>query len=279
MTIDNLQQFWGAKDGKTILRRSLLHLLVGLILGTIGPYDSDQVLSVMLRFAYWVGLVMFGSVICGPIARAFFPWFKKRNDSAKLAFVFFCAIMSVPIFVAVLVVDMTFAHVIFEEINQPLTLIEAFEYLMSIPFGALGLLLLYGQVFIISIMAFGAVLLLAGTTSTPTDTSARPPVGYKFLNRLPKNIGQNLLCLSMEDHYVRAHTDKGDALILMRMADAIAELEDYAGTQVHRSWWVAYSAIVKTGREKRRHFVHLTNGMDVPVSQTHIGKLQEQGYF
>ncbi|WP_269747113.1 LytTR family DNA-binding domain-containing protein [Elstera litoralis] len=38
-----------------------------------------------------------------------------------------------------------------------------------------------------------------------------------------------MLCLEMEDHYLRAHTDQGNALILMRLRDAVAELRSVAG--------------------------------------------------
>ena len=43
----------------------------------------------------------------------------------------------------------------------------------------------------------------------------------------------------MEDHYVRVFTDAGESLILLRLSDAMAEVRDVPGLQIHRSHWVA----------------------------------------
>ena len=71
-----------------------------------------------------------------------------------------------------------------------------------------------------------------------------------FLDRMPPRVGRELLALQMEDHYVRAHTEHGSALILMSLKEAIAELGDAEGMQVHRSWWVARGAVADKGLER-----------------------------
>ncbi len=276
MTIDDLQSFWGSRDPKVILKRKTLHLLVGIVLGTLGPYDSSNLENIALRFGYWIGLVFFGSMISGIIARRFFPWFKKKHDSVQLAFLGFCALMSVPIFFAVIFIDLIYIHIIFEKI-EVLSFSNVLEHLLGMPFGLIGYLMLYGQVLVVSVMAFGSVVLLASNHRKKPIEPIKKTSGLLFLNRLPTEIGTDLLCLAMEDHYVRAHTAKGDTLVLMRMADAITELSDYAGTQIHRSWWVSYAAIQRVSKEKRRYFVHLKNGLKAPVSQTHVEKLREMG--
>ncbi len=60
--------------------------------------------------------------------------------------------------------------------------------------------------------------------AAPTPSGATPPV--RFLDRLPPKLrGGTLYAVQAEDHYLRIRTSKGSDLILMRMADAIAELE------------------------------------------------------
>ena len=44
-----------------------------------------------------------------------------------------------------------------------------------------------------------------------------------------------LLVLSVEDHYVRVRTTKGDELILMRLTDAIIETDPVPGVRAHGS--------------------------------------------
>jgi hypothetical protein len=100
----------------------------------------------------------------------------------------------------------------------------------------------------------------------------------RFLDRLPGAIGSPLLCLSMEDHYVRAHGPQGSALILMRMRDAVAELDGLPGVQVHRSWWVANEAVERIEKEEGRVRLRLVNGMSVPVARSQLGIVRSQGW-
>ena len=51
------------------------------------------------------------------------------------------------------------------------------------------------------------------------------------------------IALQGEDHYVRIHTALGSELVLMRLGDAIQELDGLEGERVHRSWWVARRAV------------------------------------
>jgi hypothetical protein len=101
----------------------------------------------------------------------------------------------------------------------------------------------------------------------------------RFLDRLPARLGRNLLCLQMEDHYVRAHTDLGSDLILTPLRSAMAELAEIDGLQVHRSWWVARSAVTAALVDGRKHSLRLTNGLNVPVSRTSVAKLRAMGWL
>ncbi len=60
-----------------------------------------------------------------------------------------------------------------------------------------------------------------------------------FLRRLPQYLGKRLISVSVNDHYVEAVTNRGKHLVLMRFGDALDELRDAGGMQVHRSHWIA----------------------------------------
>ena len=45
--------------------------------------------------------------------------------------------------------------------------------------------------------------------TAPAAAAQAPTPGAGFLDRLPPRLGRELLCLQMEDHYVRAHTRQG----------------------------------------------------------------------
>jgi DNA-binding LytR/AlgR family response regulator len=98
-----------------------------------------------------------------------------------------------------------------------------------------------------------------------------------FLRRLPPRLGQRLLALEMEDHYVRAHMAAGSALILIPLHRAIAELGSVNGVQTHRSWWVARDAVTGVVRDGRNVRLQLANGVEAPVARTKIASLRAAG--
>lgn len=106
---------------------------------------------------------------------------------------------------------------------------------------------------------------------------AAPP---KFLERLPLKLrGADVWAVEAEDHYLRLHTSKGQDLILLRLADAVAELEGIEGAQVHRSWWVARDAVTDAERGDGRAILTLKDGSKVPVSRTYAKVIREKGWI
>jgi hypothetical protein len=113
---------------------------------------------------------------------------------------------------------------------------------------------------------------------TPEPGTA-PPASPDFLRRIPPALGRDLLALEMEDHYLRIHTALGSDLVLMRLRDALAELGEKRGLQVHRSWWVATGAVASVDRTPGRPILVLRNGLKVPVSKTFRESVKEAGWL
>ena len=91
----------------------------------------------------------------------------------------------------------------------------------------------------------------------------------RILARLPADQRARLLRLSVRDHYVDVVTTAGTTSILLRLGDAIAETEGLAGAQVHRSHWVAASAIEGADSVSGKFVLSLADGARVPVSKTY----------
>jgi DNA-binding LytR/AlgR family response regulator len=83
-------------------------------------------------------------------------------------------------------------------------------------------------------------------------------------------IGSDIIALETEDHYLRVHAAGGSALILMRMADAVALLDPRLGAQIHRRWWVAEAAVAGVRTEGQRISLRLTDRKRVPVGRTYL---------
>ena len=134
-------------------------------------------------------------------------------------------------------------------------------------------------VFASSVVMTGlAFLVRRPSTQTHTAAPGAPPV--KFLARLPERLrSAELFAVEAEDHYLRLHTSLGQDLILMRLGDAIAELEGIEGAQTHRSWWVARAAVAGAERLDGRAVLTLKDGAEAPVSRGFARGLRAAGWF
>ena len=129
-----------------------------------------------------------------------------------------------------------------------------------------------------------ALLRPAAPTASPQPVAdERPftaPFRVKLADRLPSALRDaDILAVCADDHYLRVYTARGDALILLRLADAITELDGLAGAQTHRSWWVARSAVIEGSWSSRGATLALKGGVVAPVSRTYAKALKDQGWF
>lgn len=113
------------------------------------------------------------------------------------------------------------------------------------------------------------------TRRAPADEPAS-----RFPARLsPQLRGARIRAVQAEDHYLRIHTDRGSDLILMRLTDALKELEGLEGAQTHRSWWVARDAVREVERGDGRAKLTLDGGIVAPVSRRYARALREAGWY
>ncbi len=136
--------------------------------------------------------------------------------------------------------------------------------------------------FVVTVMAITAAITAvfalherrAATATATAAPAVRPPA---ILARLPLSARGPLVALSVEDHYVRIRTLKGEEMVLMRLSDAIAEVGDTPGARVHRSHWVAFDKVRAARRDGDRAVLTMVTGPDIPVSRANLPKLKEAG--
>jgi len=136
-----------------------------------------------------------------------------------------------------------------------------------------------------SALAIGAVIYVTGifvlramglrTAKTPPAT----PAANGILDRA--HVAPEMLAaIEAEDHYCRVRRrDGSDALIHYRFGDAMNEIADIDGAQVHRGVWVASSAVTGAVREGRRWRLILAGDTRVPVSATYLPKIRALGWL
>ena len=168
----------------------------GLVLALSGPFGTDGV-ALTTRLAYWPGLVVATYGAAALVNTTLAP--VTRNRPFWQDVVLTGLVAGAAVAVIVLAVNRAAFGVWPDRDALP---------------GFLGTL-------VAITMTVNAVVAL-GMRHGPArrDATGPPPI----LQRLPLDKRAALVALSVEDHYVRVRTRKGEEMVLMRLADAMREV-------------------------------------------------------
>ncbi len=235
---------------------------IGAFLSFTNPFGATNGLPLWGSFLYWTALVAIGwfggSLIGAGIARLApkLHGMLNRAISTVVAAILVCA--------AIIIVQ--------QLLGQPVPLYywpTLYVLVLGISVGIAAVAWLVERAF-------------SGTPDAITHAlpAGAPNARVAFTDRLPAKLrGAVIYAVSAEDHYLRLYTSKGDDLILMRLSDAIGELEGLEGAQTHRSWWVARGAVETTRRDGDKVVLVLKGGAEAPVSRPNVRALREAGWF
>ena len=232
-------------------------IVVGLLLGFAGPFGSYPAFPTAIRYAFWLGLTAVG-VVAAVAANAVLPRARLRAGAVRNGAV---ALVSA--------LPMTFV------VAWTMSLVQPGRFFTPQQLPALFVAVAVVQLLIV--YATTATATTAEVAEAPGRAPAFPEAGPEtipaafpsaLLRRLPPEIGSEIIALETEDHYLRVHALRGSALILMRMADAVALLDPQLGAQVHRRWWVAQTAVAGVRTEGQKLSLCLIDKTLVPVGRT-----------
>ncbi|WP_396594236.1 hypothetical protein [Brevundimonas sp. R86498] len=166
-----------------------LSTAAGVFLGLVGPFGSYLNDTAPTRIAYSVGTFWIATFLYGVAVPAAARWAAQAR---------------IPVWL--------WGPVVIAVIAIPVAAVSRVAALSLWPFVArVGLLEWYGQSLTISLAALGGALLVRRAFGRPGTAPVAAPVP-------PDRVfGDGVLCLQMEDHYVRVHTLKGSELLLMPM--------------------------------------------------------------
>ncbi|WP_235562687.1 LytTR family DNA-binding domain-containing protein [Brevundimonas sp. Root1423] len=230
-------------------------LAVGLLLGFATPFEADPPLRAPVRYAFWVGLTCAGYLAALAGERLLSERLRSR---VQLRLGAAAIVSAVPMtFVAAWVVPFVRPghHFTLSQIPNLFSVVATIQLLIAF-----------------------TLLRSSPTPARPSPAPAAPAVAYPraLLSRLPGRLGEQIIALEAEDHYLRVHTALGSDLVLMRLSDAIATIEPDLGLQVHRSWWIAHDAIREVNRSQHRAQLQLSNGLTVPVGRTYLAAVRSR---
>lgn len=246
----------GAATSGSAARGYVVALIVGGFLSVAGAFGSGEA-PILMRLLYWLPLMLAGAAWGAFCARRVFDiaWLEERPwlRAGLLTLI----------------------------IGLPFSLVAwwATAAFFEFPLRLAALPYTVANVLVVSAVITALNLTLGGrlVTTRAAPPGAEPP---RFLQRLPPKLrGAEIHAVEAEDHYLRIHTDRGSDLILLRLSDAVAELEGLEGAQTHRSWWVAKGAVTDVERGDGRAVLTLKNGTKAPVSRTYARGLRDAGWW
>ena len=243
------------------LRKWRTHLLRPQVLATIagasiitalaGPFGTGDLLGLPARTAYWL-VICFAGYSIGALSSLLFDRpLENRTFALRISVV---ALVSTTL-ITLVVAGMNFA--VFRWMPEGL---EWLEFTAT----------LYVITWIVS------ALVDLTTHQHATDIQAQD-TSPMILDRLVIDKRGALVALSVEDHYVRIMTTKGEDMVLMRLSDAIRETAPVDGAQVHRSHWVAWAQVQGAKRKGDGAVLTTTTGTKIPVSRANMFRIRDAG--
>ncbi len=233
-------------------------LVIGFVIGLSGPFGTFETMQPAFRVFYWL-LVALCTFCVGWMNALLIAVYSPLHKLGMFqSFAIAGLIGGIPIFLTV----------------QLIALLLGIG--SSSSWSELGILLIYCTAINVCICVMIAWF-SSGDEQAEDKAAAVGTAPPALLKRLPIGSRGQLSHLSMQDHYVEVFTDKGSALVLMRLADAIAETRPLAGVQIHRSHWVALEGVASTRRARDRHIVVMKNGDELPISRSALARARDAG--
>lgn len=227
-----------------------LAFATGILLGVLGPFGSFLNGNIMLRVFSWTVDVVMGTALVGLLM----PLLVRTGLRLK-------APLPAALLIAFLIVNIPTA-------------------LFSAAFGYWLWPRMIDRVrpedwYTQSLLVCAVIIGLWALLSLALDHRQTPPAP----RRPADSTAEPVLCLQMEDHYVRVHRPSGSTLELMPLRTAIDRYGQDDGVQVHRSWWVAASAVEASERDSRNWRLRLSNGVTVPVARNRVTEVRARGWI
>jgi len=237
-------------------RTLAITLAITAIVWFAGPFGTFEAMHPVVRIFYWGGLIL-ASVPFG--------------HAVRMAVTRCCDHLSLPL--NALITASAFS-VVYTPVVYLATLIATWYLVASMA----PLWTLWAGTFLAAACAYTVRALLTEQDNVAAATSARDRTEQpRLLQRIDAALHAPLVSISVRNHYVEVRTAVGQASLLMRLSDAIAETEGVDGAQVHRSHWVAWDQVLGVDRRGGNLMLRMAHGEAIPVSRNHREKLEERG--
>lgn len=187
-------------------------LVLGTLMAFWSPYGTGY-MGWPGVWLYWTGLMALGWTV----GLGMEAWLERQSTPLKRVWLYAAVTLAVSL-------ALSAATLVFHAVRG-----------LKLTAQLLGNVALEVTVLTAVIVAIYAVLRHRGAGAGATSETRADAA---LLDRMPpKHQRARILAIMAEDHYLRVHTEAGDCLIRMRLADGVKAVATLDGAQVHRSWW------------------------------------------
>ena len=234
-------------------------VLIGIvaILALSGPFGTEAQLTLSGRLGFWLLIVFVGFAIGYLAGSVVGRWGSQRGLPRPLTYMLAGIASGFSVLPVVLAINLTLLG---SDISEPAYLLRQ----------------------LVNCFVIAGVVTLNMAVFSKSDGKAAPPAAGsdepdRLIRRLPLEKRGRLVSLSVNDHYVEVRTTRGTTSLLIRLKDAIDEVDRTEGLQIHRSHWVALQAIRQIKRVNGNVVTITEDGSELPVSRTYVPALKERG--
>ncbi len=242
-------------------------IVATLVTTMMGPFGTYTSMDPVPRLVYWASINLVSIVVAYVVRAVIADWLppmSRNRQEALMPFLF--AFVFTPFL---------------QFLNHDLLQWQANTHMSTLGLFVFNVLV---AATILVVRRWLGFAFLVGMADGPAETDAEAvqmqslPQRPRFYARLA-GAGGRVMRLTVDDHYVIALCDDGsEHRVLMRFADAVAEMEGQDGFYTHRSHWVSAHAARRGLRIDGRDMLELSDGTLVPVSRTYRPALDALGY-
>jgi hypothetical protein len=234
-------------------------ILIGIVavLALSGPFGTQQDLTLPGRLGFWLPIVFAGFAVGYLAGSVVGRWGSQRGYSRLFTYTLAGLASGISVLPVVLAINLILLG---SDITEPAYLLRQ----------------------LVNCFVIAAVVTLNMAFFSKRDDKAAASVAGRdepdrLIRRLPLEKRGRIVSLSVNDHYVEVTTTRGTTSLLIRLKDAIEEVDRTEGLQIHRSHWVALPAIRQIKRENGSVIAVTEDGSELPVSRTYVPALKELG--
>lgn len=238
-------------------------IAAGTLTTLTGPFGTYLSMSLLARAVYWFTLIGVSIIISMTIRRYIDIALADRGFWVRAS----CTTVLFTVIFTPCIIGMNML-VLGVQATEFMPIWKMYLVVISVP------LTVNPLVFIVLKIQRGDVSPAGSTALPPATTEPKRP---RIFERLRNGLGDDLLRISVQDHFVHVHLAEGSEKLRMRFGDAIAEVDRVPGLRVHRSHWVAESAVSGHELESGKVILTLRDGSKVPVSRNYRADVEAAG--